>query len=66
MIVVGYSAPPYDHAVESLLRNAGDRLNLVRVVDPNEEVPDRLAHITGRDVEWEGPLSDAFVMRQIA
>lgn len=66
LIVVGYSAPPYDHAVESLLRNPGERLNLVRVVDPNEEVAGRFAHITGRDVEWDGPLSDAFVMRRIA
>lgn len=66
LIVVGYSAPPYDHAVESLLRNAGERLNLVRVVDPNEQVAGRFADITRRGVVWEGPLSDEFILRQIA
>lgn len=65
LLVVGYSAPPYDHAVEALLRNAGERISLVRVVDPNEGVAQRFAEIMGRDVVWEGPLTDEFVMAQM-
>lgn len=60
LLVVGYSAPPYDLAVEELLRSTTDQLSLTRVWDLTEAVANRYREITGRPAVWEGPLTDDF------